>query len=161
MKKSMLIFLLAIGVVACENSVKPTEPSEARLKSAAKEFTEDLIVGNWERTNNGGEERTFEFWQRSDSGVTGIGFTIVGEDTVFKEILEIVEAEGNRYYDVRGVNPDPTLFKFIEESESHFICVNDSNEFPKRIEYQFAEDSMTATISAGEKKVVFEFIKLK
>lgn len=162
MKKSFIVLLISLGLGACEHSAKPSELAKPEMVSEEySKSIEESLIGNWERTNNGAEERTFEFWKATKNGVSGIGFTLVDEDTVFKEILEIVELEGNRYYDVRGVNPEPTLFKLIEVSDSHFVCVNDSNEFPKRIEYQFANDSMTAIISAEEQKVVFQFIRIE
>jgi hypothetical protein len=119
------------------------------------------LIGNWARTNNGSEERTFEYWQDTENGIAGLGFTLVREDTVFKESLQIIEADKNLYYNVRGVNPDPTLFKFVEVSDTHFVCVNDSNEFPNRIEYRFQVDSMTMIISANDKMIEFRFKRMK
>ncbi|MFT5919001.1 MAG: hypothetical protein ACI9FU_000803 [Granulosicoccus sp.] len=158
------IFLLIIGFIALSynetrQSSDSLETDEVLLES--QNSVEPSLVGNWKRTNNGGEERTFEFWQKTENGNSGLGFTMVGEDTVFQEIMSIVVIDDAKYLDVRGVNPTPTLFKLIEESEAHFVCVNDSNDFPKRIEYQIEEDEMTAIISAGDKMVEFQFKRIE
>ncbi len=162
MKKSAIFFLLSLGFVACENADRPLSSfQDDRINEKTIGSFKKVLIGNWVRVNNDAEEKTFEYWIATENELSGIGFTMVGNDTVFKEILEILEIKGHLYYEVRGVNPEPTLFKFIEESETHFICVNDTNEFPNRIEYQFYEDSMTAMISAGDQKVMFQFTRME
>jgi len=45
-------------------------------------------VGNWQRTNNQLGKQTFEHWiKKSNSVYSGLGFTLQGQDTVFKENL--------------------------------------------------------------------------
>jgi hypothetical protein len=82
-----------------------------------------------------------------------------GKDTTFVEILSIVEINDTLFYKVVGVNENPTLFKFTEQTETSFTCENPENEFPKKIQYSLENGVLKAVISAGETRVGFEFVK--
>ncbi len=116
----------------------------------------DFILGKWTRLNDAEGKTTYEIW---NSDFTGIGFTMQGKDTVFKEILSIVELDGKLVFRVEGVNEEPTLFTITEISTDSFICENPENEFPKKIKYTFEENQLKAIISAGEESVEFLFEK--
>ena len=50
----------------------------------------DFLIGNWERINDKKGQKTYEIW---NTNFTGLGITLKNKDTVFKEILSIVEYE--------------------------------------------------------------------
>ena len=155
--KQFLPFFLSFMALSC------VQKSPDNIESTVHEdaFDLSLLRGKWERMNNDADQKTYEFWESGKNAFHGLGFTLVGEDTVFKEILAIVDQSGDLFYDVRGVNPEPTLFKFSKQSLSTFVCVNDSNDFPKRIEYHLYKDSMTAIISDDDQRVSFEFRRIE
>jgi len=126
------------------------------LISCAKEELKkpDFILGYWNRINNSEGKRTYEIWS---SDFTGIGFTLQKSDTVFKEILSIVEINDTLVLKVEGVNEKPTLFKFTEQTETSFTSENPENEFPKKIKYYKDGNRLKAVISAGKDSVEFVF----
>ena len=151
--KPILPVAIFIALIACSEQKAPIETQDLQKTP----FDLKLLNGQWERLNNAEGQKTYEFWEFGDDRATGLGFTLMNTDTVFMENLAIVMQDGSRFYDVRAVNPEPTLFKFTEETETTFICENDSNEFPQRIEYRLFQDSMVAIISADDQKVIFNF----
>lgn len=90
----------------------------------------------------------------------GKGATLQAADTVFVEKLKIVVKEDTLYY-VADVpeNKEPVLFKFTEITPTSFVCENPAHDFPKKIAYKLEGTKLTATISAGEKKMDFLFVK--
>ena len=141
--KRILILLACVLLFNCGEQI-PQKP--------------DFILGNWTRLNDAEGKITYEQW---NSDFTGIGFTMQDKDTVFKEILSIVEIDGDLVYKVVGVNEEPTLFKFTEQTKSSFRCENPDNEFPKVIEYVLEDDQLKAVISAGDDSVEFLFARSK
>jgi len=116
----------------------------------------DFILGNWIRLNDKLYQKTYENWKPD---FTGIGFTLQKNDTVFKEILSIVEKKGHLYLKVKGVNEQPTLFKFTEQTKVSFTCENPKNEFPKKIQYSIVNDTLRAVISDRKNSIDFIFVK--
>lgn len=122
----------------------------------------DWILGDWIRTNNDKDQITFEYWEKeSDSCFRGIGVTLELEDTVFKEQLQIIWMNNNWHYVVFGVNPEPTFFNFIAQTDSSFYCENQENDFPKKIAYYFENEMLIAKISDDSREVSFYFEKYK
>ena len=132
--------MFAIGLVSCTNELRKP----------------DFILGHWNRVNNNPGNLTYEIW---NDDFTGIGFTMRQKDTVFKEILSIVEINDTLVLKVEGVNEKPTLFKFTEQTETSFTSENPENEFPKKIKYYKDGGKLKAVISAGEDSVEFVFEK--
>ena len=117
----------------------------------------DFLIGNWIRTNNILDKKTYEYW---NADLTGIGFTLQKGDTVFKEILTILNSHNRLYLEVRGVNESPTLFKFKEQTGNSFTCENQANEFPKKIKYWIINDTLHAKVWNDEgSKIDFQFTK--
>ncbi len=115
-----------------------------------------FLFGKWERINSKPNKVTYEFW---DHDFKGIGFTLKGKDTTFKEILSIVSIQDTLFYKVVGVNPKPTLFKFTSQTKTSFICENPKNEFPKKIEYKLENDTLKARVSNPDFGIDFLFVK--
>ena len=118
----------------------------------------EFLIGGWERINNNPNTKTYEVW---GADFKGIGYTLKGTDTIFKEELSIVEVNDTLIFFVEGVSDNPTPFKFKYQDNNSFICKNPNNEFPKRIKYLWDEETMTATISAEEQSINFVFKKVE
>lgn len=116
----------------------------------------DFILGYWIRQNDKPNQKTYEIW---NSDFTGIGFTLQESDTIFKEVLSIIEKNDSLYLQVVGVNEQPTFFKFTEQTETSFTCVNSQNEFPKKIKYYIESDTLKASVSNDDFSVDFVFVK--
>ncbi len=128
--------------------------------SCTEEKKEDshFLVGNWERLNDRPNHKTYEIWK---SDLTGIGYTLKGKDTVFKEILSIIKKNDTTYLQVEGVNENPTLFKFISQTDTSFVSHNPKNKFPQMIKYFKDSDTLKAVISSDGYSSGFKFVKSK
>lgn len=79
-------------------------------------------------------------------------------DTLGKEELRIIKIENNYYYIAKPSNKkNPTTFKMIVDSVRKVSFYNESNEFPKLIEYRRFGDSLEARISNKDKSLLFKF----
>jgi len=116
----------------------------------------DFILGYWIRQNDKPNQKTYEIW---NSDFTGIGFTMQENDTIFKEVLSIIKKNDSLFLQVEGVNEEPTLFKFTEQTETSFTCENPENEFPKKIEYYLESGNLKASVSNDDFSVDFVFVK--
>ena len=116
MKKTLLI-IYCIILVSCTKE----EPKEL-----------DFLIGDWVRLNDRANHQTYETWS---SNLTGIGYTIKGTDTVFKETLSIIKKNDILFLQVEGVNESPTLFQFTSMTKTSFVSENPLNDFPQKIEY--------------------------
>ena len=122
----------------------------------------DWLLGNWERINDAEGQKTYEFWQKGEGGnYTGMGCTLVGTDTIFKEHLSVLKSNNRWVLEVRGVNEQPTLFEMIHVTDSSWIVENKNNEFPKRIQYRISDRNLEAVISDEENSILFQFQKMK
>lgn len=137
----LLIFLIFISFVDTYGSID----------------SHDWLVGEWQRTNDDSGLKTYEIWEKtSDTTYVGLGFTLSGKDTVFKENLTLFS---KKHLEVLGVGGGPVLFSMTESSDSSFAVVNINNEFPKRIDYRRTSSGMEAVISGEGREVVFTFIE--
>lgn len=120
------------------------------------------LVGNWKRLNEETGKETFECWAKLDSAhFTGVGFTICNGDTISKELMDLVDSSGIWSFEVKlAQEQEPTIFKVISIKPNEFVCVNDSNEFPKNIQYRMDEQRLKAKIFNTDREVTFDFEKL-
>jgi len=114
----------------------------------------DFLAGYWIRLNDKPTQKTYEIW---NSDFTGIGFTMKKNDTIFKEVLSIIEKKDTLYLQVDGVNEEPTLFKFTNQTNTSFTGENQKNEFPKKIKYYIESDTLKATVSNDDFSIDFVF----
>ena len=77
MKRFLLLFTLLL-FLGCNSSTKLLKPS--------------FLEGHWIRVNNKPGKKTYEIWK---DDFTGIGFTLKEKDTVFKEILSMLNTRGS------------------------------------------------------------------
>jgi hypothetical protein len=129
--KTSFVLLTAFTLTMCntkQNDQKSTtQPTE----------NFDWLLGNWKRTNEEKGKETFENWKKiNNSEYNGIGFTLKNKDTLSKEEMKIVEKNGEWNLIVKTrEEKEPTKFKMSELKSDKFVCVNDTIDFPKRIEY--------------------------
>ena len=142
--KRFFFILGCILISSCVSENKTQEPT--------------WLFGNWERTNDTENKKTYEFWSTDFSG---LGFTLKENDTVFKEHMSIITKKDTLYLQVSGVHETPILFKFTSQTDSSFVCENPTNEFPKKITYYKDNNLLKAEVSAGDFKLDFVFKKME
>jgi len=113
-----------------------------------------FLIGNWERLDDKEGKKTYEFWKQD---FTGLGLTLRGTDTVFKEILSIVSINDTLTLKVEGVNDTPTLFKITSQTDSSFIAENPQHNFPTKITYFLENEQLKAHVSNSEFGIDFVF----
>jgi len=146
--KTLFLFLTLIAASTCTQA-------QQKLSDLA------WLTGTWQRTNVKPGRTAVEVWKKATAGeMIGKGASLQGADTVFVEKLKIILKDGTLYY-VADVpeNKEPVLFKFTELTSTSFVCENPTHDFPKKIAYKLEGNKLTATISAGEKKMDFLFVK--
>jgi hypothetical protein len=83
-------------------------------------------------------------------------------DTINQEQISLIESNGKWNLFVKAPSDkEPIKFKMTEFSNDKFICVNDSIDFPKRIQYWIEKDKLKAKISNEKMDISFEFEKVK
>lgn len=122
----------------------------------------EWVLGQWNRSNIREGQTATETWKRiSNYAFEGIGISKTGSDTTFVEKLSIEIKDNAIFYmaDVKE-NATPTLFKITKLTANGFICENPDHDFPKVINYQLTEKTLTVVISdGGQKQVGFVFEK--
>jgi Domain of unknown function (DUF6265) len=95
----------------------------------------------------------------------GMSRTLAGSRTVEFEFLRIEQREDGIYYVAQPKGRCPaTDFKLTRAGAQEAVFENPQHDFPKRIIYRkTAEDSLTASIDAGEgsKAMTFSFRRMK
>jgi hypothetical protein len=119
------------------------------------------LLGTWKRTNEAAGKETFEHWQRiNDEHYVGLGYTMVGADTVWKEDVKLHRSQDHWHFEVLGQGDSiPTPFKLTKIQTSSFECYNPVNEFPKKIRYTRVGDTLSAVIFDDSSEDLFEFNK--
>jgi hypothetical protein len=108
--------------------------------------------------NNKPLHKNYETWYlNSNNELIGSGYTLKGKDTVFKEELAVISKNDTLFYQVTGVNENPTLFRFTKQTDSSFVCENHRNEFPNKIFYFKSNNKLNAIVSNDEFKIEFVF----
>ena len=124
-------------------------------KNEKKEIQKpSFLIGDWIRVNDKEGAITYEVW---NTNLKGLGYTLKEKDTTFKETLSIVTIKDTLFLKVEGVNENPTLFKFTQQTNTSFVCENKKNEFPKMIKYYLENDQLKAIVAADDFKIEFIF----
>jgi hypothetical protein len=160
MKRTWHIVGMILLIAACEPSAREVQDQQNIENGKKLEW----MVGDWVRSNDQLGKVTYEQWSKvSDLEYVGRGFTvnidesIFEPETIFREELRLLFINDTLTYEVTGVNEAPTLFKFIELTDTSFVCVNPENEFPKKIAYLHKKRQMIAAISDGNQTIQFNF----
>jgi len=149
--KTTLILALA-GCLLSGCSSQPVEDTD-------KWHLFENLTGGWIR-EQGDSLLSTEEWRYGEEGMYGIGITLGNGDTIFREEMGILEIEGKYFYQATVPhNPGLVQFEVTILSDSGFTCENPKHDFPKKIKYQWNEDSLWVTISDDERSVEFNFKK--
>ena len=143
--KKLIVLILFFMIVSCESN----KNKFAKL---------DFLKGDWIRTNNKQNQKTYEFW---DVNLNGLGFTLQNKDTIFKEEMAIITKNDSLFLKVSGVNKLPTFFAFTQQTDSSFVCENPKNEFPKKIVYYKEKNLLKAEVSNTNYNITFVFKRKK
>ena len=141
MRNLVLLFSLVL-ITSCNKVKKPQQPT--------------WLIGKWERINEKPNKRTFDFWNKD---LTGKGFTLRENDTVFKESMSIITINNTLHLKVKGVNETPTLFKFTQQTDTSFVAENPTHDFPTKIKYWIENKQLKAHVSNKEFGIDFLFKK--
>lgn len=157
MKRLIILFIIILN-----SSCKKTEHKNLNYSNSNKtQF--DWLVGNWIRMNDKDSKRTFESWKKkSNTEYLGVSYTLLNNDTVWKENVELSKSDNTWYFAVKGKeDKNPTIFKLSKIDSLSFAFENKLNSFPKLIQYKKNGDKFKAIVSADDMIIPFEFEKEK
>lgn len=142
--KKLLILCSFLLIFSCGSEIK-------------KNQNPTFLIGNWKRLNDKPGSQTYEMW---NTNLVGMGYTMKGTKRSFQEILSIVKIDDTLHLEVKGVNENPTLFKFTNQTDSSFVCENPQNEFQKKIKYFIENKQLKASVSGDDFRIDFVFDKV-
>lgn len=164
MKNSLFLLLTALLIISCKQNTK-REQSGMTKTTQEKENTVNLdwLTGKWKRSNEKAGKETFENWNKiSPTEYLGIGFSLQKGDTISKETMKLVNSGGKWSLLVKTPAEKQFIeFKMTELKDNEFTCINDSLDFPKRIQYSSEGKKLKATISNEKMNIPFEFEQVK
>lgn len=89
-----------------------------------------------------------DHWTRGhESLIFGFNTLIYDQELTFFEQMWLQRVEGAWQFAAYPRGVGPTVFEMIEIGEAGFVVENAENDFPQRIEYQRAANTLTARIS--------------
>ncbi len=156
---------------SCSNTAPEESAGESVISTEQSVATSPLkafewLLGNWSNEMKG--QMIAEYWSKTnDSLFEGIGFGLKGQDTIFKEILQLIQIDGEIYYvpTVSGQNDNqPVLFKMVDIGENYFVSENKAHDFPQIIRYKLESPEVLFAVIEGthegkETKREFRFRK--
>ncbi len=156
------IFFFIIISILCSCNKNATAKHNP-VVSQEKKQNFDWILGNWQRNNEKPDRQTYEFWnKKTGTEYIGIGFTLKENDTIWKEDIRLLKSDTHWSFEVIGEGElKPTIFKLSKIEKEGFICENQQNEFPKKIEYYKKSTKLKAIVSGEDMKIPFEFDRIK
>ncbi|WP_312423076.1 DUF6265 family protein [Epilithonimonas sp.] len=157
--KSNLSLIVLVLVLSCNQNNKT---KELQKSETIENF--DWLTGKWKRLNEEAGKETFENWNKiNPNEYSGIGFTIKNGDTINQEKIKLIKS--NEKWALLVKTPDdkePIKFKMLEQkTPTEFTCVNDSIDFPKRVQYWSEGGKLKAKVSNDKIQIPFEFEKIK
>jgi hypothetical protein len=151
----VILLLVIIGCSDFQNTQQSTE-------NASMQDSLSWLFGSWIRVDDRDTARqTYEGWSLLENGsLAGIGTTLSGVDTVWKEELLIIKRNNVAQLEVTGANDDyPVIFKLTELHNQQVIFANPTHDFPKVISYRRKADSLFAVVSGDGQQILFTFFK--
>ncbi|HEA28944.1 MAG TPA: hypothetical protein ENH91_02945 [Leeuwenhoekiella sp.] len=120
----------------------------------------EKMQGDWIRTNEEAGKATYEHWEKiADQEYTGMAFTLQENDTIFKEDLRIYKEDNIWNLQVTAPGEQPVIFEVTDHKINAFTAESPQNEYPKKVVYSLKNDQLTAKISGGGPKIIFNFKK--
>ena len=150
--RNLLIVCTAVCLLSCG--------SREKQENVTSDF--DFLLGDWERTNTKDGVITMEHWKiASASEYNGHGYTIEKKDTTFQEWMRLHKTDSLWRLEISGPNENPVIFTITDSNINSFKAKNPANEFPKRIEYSYFDETLTAHISNEELTIPFIFWRVE
>lgn len=120
------------------------------------------LLGSWTRTNLSEGMSGYEKWSvQSKTAWTGLAATMKQGKQVFQEQLSMIMRDGSLIYIAHtSGNDKPVEFECTSMTDTGFVCENELNEFPKKIEYQLKGSEVIATISGGGEPIEYRFKRM-
>ena len=118
----------------------------------------EWMSGDWYMRGDG--YTIYEHWDgKSEHVMEGYSISTNDKgDTLGREELRIIKIDNEYFYIAKpSKKKNPTTFKMTVDSVRKVSFYNESNEFPKLIEYKRMGDSLIAKISSDEKSMIFKF----
>lgn len=138
--------------------------STACYRPANRQAFEDLRIleGKWTTTEG---TQFNEVWSaENDSLLTGVGFSLKGNDTAFKEVLKIFRiGDEVNYGALVGENDGFVFFRLQDPKKHQWEFVNPEHDYPNIIRYKLINDSTleAATMNIrGNKEIKFIYKKV-
>lgn len=152
-RSSLHISIAFFGIVLFSSCLEETEGNNVSVKD---------LVGVWE---DSAQDNTFvEQWQiNPDGSLSGTGFVMAGNDTVFIEQLNIREVNGVMTYfaQVMDHNQGRSIpFGLKEKQGSSMVFENLQHDFPQRIIYEVPNDTSMFVYIEGTENGQFRKRKL-
>ncbi|MBO6518150.1 MAG: hypothetical protein JJ975_16565 [Bacteroidia bacterium] len=149
-------FMLILFIASCKGgSTKEVDSDASDLFSNI-----DWLLGKWARTNDRPGELSFEEWTAASGGFTGLGYTMSGSDTGFRETLSIIAMDSQLNYVAEVAhNPEPVYFQATQQNESHVRFENPAHDFPQFIDYRLDRDTLHARIGNDKEEIEFKFVR--
>ncbi|MGV3539074.1 MAG: DUF6265 family protein [Rufibacter sp.] len=121
------------------------------------------LTGTWHTTNK--KTLIYEEWKAvSPKELTGRSYTIKNADTLISETIRLYRSRGKWRYvpTVKNQNQGkPVTFKQTQMHPQQMVFENAQHDFPQKIEYRLLSPTqLHVTISAGQRKIVFEYVKV-
>lgn len=163
MKKICFLLCATLFLSCTSKTIKNKETESAKKSEIKTSENVDWLLGNWKRSNDDPGNETFENWQKiNENEFHGIGFTLKNGDTISQEKMQLVRK--NNQWNLSISFPtaaQPTVFKVTQLDKHSFVCENELNDFPKKIEYWFEGQNLKAKISNSDMEIAFDFEKIK
>lgn len=117
----------------------------------------NIFYGKWKSEDK--NMLIFEEWQKNnDTSFSGEGYFFKNGEKIITEKLYLLKLHDQIVYIAKPGKNDPTLFTLTEYDPQKFIFENPEHDFPKKITYEFINDSTLNAFIEGEmnaeKKVV-------
>lgn len=160
--KKILLVLSVFCIFACKNAADQSKSKPEEMEDKTSHAPE-WLVGSWQRTGEKEGTQTYEYWSKNKDGqFIGMGCTLKNGDTVWREDVLLFDDKDDWKFDVRGMGDTiSTVFQITAMMENKFVCENQENDFPKKIEYVYDGKNINAMISGGGPDIPFYFIPLK
>ncbi len=165
MKFFPFILLSALILSSCVEEEKTTESTvEQKVNLESVRFLE----GTWV------DRKTFGFrqppkyieekWSSYPDSLSGIGYSVTGNDTVLMEYVSIQMINDKLTYVARPKGQAMVSFTLIKSGEGKFVFENKANDYPQRLTYQkMNNDSLAITLDGVangiERSLTFKYAK--
>ena len=159
MKFLLSVIPILFSFYSCSTLINDNPDNKKNIGTPNQNF--DWLLGNWIRTNEKENKKTFERWEKkSDAEYIGLAYTMQNKDTIWREDVKLLNSNKEWSFNVTGKGEKAsTNFKLIEIDKGKFTCENQANEFPKIIMYTILGNTLHAKISGGDMEILFDFVK--